>query len=157
MADEQRKDHAVVKIHPPILTLIHMAVVFLLGRFIPFPINVPGLLQPIGLVLGVVGLFLSAGAAWEFGKAHTTLDPHGTVTSLVTSGIYGFSRNPIYLGFVLMVIGIPLYLANYWGVIISPFLIILFNRLVIQHEEIYLVEKFQEAYASYKSRVRRWL
>lgn len=154
---ERSKDHADVKIHPPILTLVHLAVALLLGRFIPLPLNVPDLLQPVGLALGIIGFLLGARAAWQFNKAHTTLDPHGSVTSLVTSGIYRMSRNPIYLGFVFMIIGIPLYFDNYWGIIVAPVLVILFNRLVVEYEEIYLKQKFRDVYTSYKSRVRRWL
>lgn len=150
-------DHANVKIHPPVLLVIHIGIAFLLGRFIPLPLAVPDALRPIGLALGVIGFLLGASAAWQFTKAHTTLDPHGSVTSLVTSGVYRVSRNPIYLGFVLMVIGIPLYFGNYWGIIIAPVMVILFNRLVIEHEEAYLEKKFGDVYTSYKSGVRRWL
>ena len=152
----EQKDHANVKIHPPLLLLIHIAAAFLLGRFIPLPLGLPAL-RPIGLALGILGFLLGASAAWEFNKAHTTLDPHRYVTSLVTSGVYRLSRNPIYLGFVLMVIGIPLYFGNYWGIILVPILMVLFNRLVVEHEEVYLEKKFRDAYTSYKSRVSRWL
>src|SRR5574341_1994087 len=143
---KEREDHANVKIHTPVLLLIPIAVAFLLGRFIPLPGDVPDSLRPIGLALGMIGFLLGASAAWQFSKARTTLDPHGSVTSLITSGIYRVSRNPIYLGFVLMVIGIPLYFGYYWGIIVAPILAILFNHLVIKHEEAYLEKKFGDVY-----------
>jgi protein-S-isoprenylcysteine O-methyltransferase Ste14 len=90
-------------------------------------------------------------------RAQTTLDPHGSVSTIVTSGPYRFSRNPIYLGFLCLLIGFPFIFRNYWGLILSPLLIVLMNTLVIQHEEAYLEKKFGEAYTGYKSRVRRWL
>ena len=85
------------------------------------------------------------------------MDPYHPVSSIVTSGIYGFSRNPIYLGFLLMVIGIPLIGGIYWGMILAPIFILLCNRLVIEHEEAYLGKKFGTTYTDYQSRVRRWL
>jgi protein-S-isoprenylcysteine O-methyltransferase Ste14 len=79
------------------------------------------------------------------------------VAQVVTSGIYRFTRNPIYLGFLLAVIGLPLNSGFYWGIIVAPFYILLMNRLVIQHEEAYLTRKFGKAYTDYTSQVRRWL
>ena len=90
-------------------------------------------------------------------QAHTTLDPHGSVSEIVTGGVFGISRNPIYLGFVCLLIGFPFIFGIYWGLILSPLFIILMNTLVIQHEEAYLEKKFGDGYARYKSRVRRWL
>ena len=107
--------------------------------------------------LGFVGFLLGIGALNEFRKARTTLDPHGSVKNLVTSGIYRFTRNPIYLGFLLMVIGVPLNFGLYWGIGMVPFYIILMNRLIIEREENYLEKKFKNAYTNYKSQVRRWL
>ncbi len=90
-------------------------------------------------------------------KARTTLDPHGSVSEIVTSGPYRFSRNPIYLGFVCLLIGFPFIFRTYWGLILSPLFIVLMNTLVIRHEEAYLEQKFKGVYTSYQSRVRRWL
>jgi protein-S-isoprenylcysteine O-methyltransferase Ste14 len=90
-------------------------------------------------------------------QAHTTLDPHGSVTEIVTNGPYRFSRNPIYLGFVCFLVGFTFIFRTYWGLILSPVLIILLYQLVIKYEEAYLEQKFGEVYTNYKSRVRRWL
>lgn len=90
-------------------------------------------------------------------RARTTVDPHGSVSEIVTGGVFGISRNPIYLGFVCLLIGFPFIFGIYWGLILSPLFIILMNKLVIQHEEAYLEKKFGEVYTNYKSRVRRWL
>ena len=56
-----------------------------------------------------------------------------------------------------MVIGLPLNSGLIWGIILAPLYIIVMTRLVIEHEEAYLERKFKDQYASYKSRVRRWL
>ena len=108
-------------------------------------------------MLVFAGLGFAFSAVSQFGKVRTTLDPHGSVSAIVTSGPYRFSRNPIYLGFVLTLIGLPLALGNAWGVVLSPLLMVSLYRLVIKHEEAYLEGKFKDVYSSYKSRVRRWL
>ncbi|HEY5731291.1 MAG TPA: isoprenylcysteine carboxylmethyltransferase family protein [Anaerolineales bacterium] len=151
------KDHAEVKIHPPVLALIYLVIVYLVKRYIPISLVVPDVLRNIGITLVVIGIMLGFGVVWEFGKSRTTLNPHGSVTSIVTSGVFRFSRNPIYLGFVLMLIGFPLYTGTYWGLFFAPLLVISFNELVIQYEEAYLEKKFGDEYTSFKSRVRRWL
>ncbi len=154
---ETQTDHADVKIQPPVLLLLHLFAGLALGWLIPIPLVPPQGLQKFGLALAFAGFLLGAAAAVEFNRKHTTLDPHGLVSTLVTSGIYRFTRNPIYLGFVMMVIGVPLYLNNYWGIVLAAILVILFNALVICHEEAYLEKKFGDEYAGYRSRVRRWL
>jgi protein-S-isoprenylcysteine O-methyltransferase Ste14 len=153
----EQTDHANVKIPPPVVTLLLIVAAFLLARFVPFPFAVPPIVEYIGLALVVIGFLLGLGAVIAFRRARTTLDPNHPVSSIVTSGVYGFSRNPIYLGFLLMVIGIPLNSGTYWGIILAPIFILLCNKLVIEHEEAYLEKKFGETYSSYKSRVRRWL
>jgi protein-S-isoprenylcysteine O-methyltransferase Ste14 len=151
------KDHADVKIHPPILVVIHIVVAYVLGQLIPLPFAVSPLVENIGFAFVVMGFLLGVGALLEFRRAHTTLDPHGNVSEIVTGGIYRFSRNPIYLGFALMILGIPLNSGIYWGVVLVPVFILFCTQLVIRHEEAYLEKKFGDFYTSYKSRVRRWL
>jgi len=151
------KDHADVKIAPPILTVLHIVAAYLLAWFFPLPFAVSPIVENIGFALVVVGFLFGSGAFIEFRRARTTLDPHGSVASIVTSGVYRFSRNPIYVGFLLMVIGIPLNSGTYWGVVLAPIFFLLCNRLVIEREEAYLEKKFGDVYTSYKSRVRRWL
>jgi protein-S-isoprenylcysteine O-methyltransferase Ste14 len=139
----EHKDHANVRIAPPIL--------------IPLPFAVPRIVEYIGFALVVIGFLFGLGAVLAFRRARTTLDPYHPVSSIVTSGIYRFSRNPIYFGFLLMVIGIPLNTGTYWGIILAPIFILLCNKLVIEREETYLEEKFGKTYTSYMSSVRRWL
>lgn len=157
MAKEQDHPNISPNIHPPVLVLIYIAVAYLLGWFIRIPYDVPVLLRNIGFSFTVIGFLLGVAAFIEFRKARTTLDPHGSARQLVTSGVYRFTRNPIYLGFLLMVIGLPLNSGFYWGLLVAPFYVTTMNRLVIEREEDYLQKKFKDAYTSYTSRVRRWL
>jgi protein-S-isoprenylcysteine O-methyltransferase Ste14 len=153
----EHKDHADVKIHPPILLSFHLCAAFGLNWLLPLPVVFPKILVWIGYALVLIGLGLAFSAASGFMRARTTLDPHGSVSNIVTSGPYRFSRNPIYLGFSCLLIGFPWIFRTYWGLIFSPVFVVLINTLVIQYEEAYLEKKFGEQYTRYKSRVRRWL
>ena len=151
------KDHASVKIHPPILLFIHVGAVFILNRLFPILITIPRIFDWMGYGLVLVGLGFAFRAMGRFRQAHTTLDPHGSVSAIVTEGPYRISRNPIYLGLLCTLIGLPLVLGTFWGAVLSPVFVMTMNQLVIKHEEAYLEEKFEDVYSSYKSRVRRWL
>jgi len=157
MAKEQDHPNISPMIHPPLVALMFIVIAYFLGRFAALPFSAPLILRYIGLVLTFFGFLLGIAAFFEFRKARTTLDPHGSVKHVVTSGIYRFTRNPIYLGFLFMVIGLPLNSGLYWGFVLAPFYIFMMNRLIIQREEAYLEQKFGKAYTSYTSRVRRWL
>lgn len=156
---EKQNDHPNINknIHPPIVVLIYIIVAILLGRFVQIPFATPVVLRKIGFALAFIGFLMGVGAFIEFRKARTTLDPHGSVKAVVTNGVYRITRNPIYLGFLLMVIGLPLNSGTYWGILIAPFYIVTMNRLVIEREEYYLEKKFKDEYTGYRSRVRRWL
>ena len=144
-------------VHPPVIALIFIAVAYLFGRFVPLPFIAPVWVRYTGLALTFTGFLLGVGALIEFRRARTTLDPHGSARKVVSSGIYRFSRNPIYLGFLLMVIGLPLNSGMYWGIVMAPLYMMTMTHLVIEREETYLEKKFKGQYADYKSSVRRWL
>lgn len=157
MPKEQDRPNISPMVHPPVVALMFIVIAYFLGRFVPLPFSAPAILRYVSLALTFVGFLLGVGAFLEFRKANTTLDPHGSAKQLVTSGIYRFTRNPIYLGFLLIVIGLPLNSGLYWGIVLAPFYVFMMNRLIIQHEEAYLGRKFGKSYSSYTSRVRRWL
>lgn len=155
----EKQDHPNINrnIHPPVLMLSHLLAAFLLNWLFPLRFASPKPLEWVGYIFVLTGLGFAFSAVSQFTKVDTTLDPHGSVSAIVTSGPYRFSRNPIYLGFVCTLIGLPLALGNYWGIVLSPVLMLVMYRLVIRHEEAYLEKKFGEHYAGYRSRVRRWL
>lgn len=158
MSEKQKDSPEIHKnIHPPFVALFYIFIAMMIGRFVPMPFEIPTMVQNIGLGLTFIGFLLGVGAFLEFRRARTTLDPHGSVKTLVTGGIYKLTRNPIYLGFLLMVIGFPLTFGSLWGVVVAPFFIVTLSRLVIEKEEAYLEKKFKGEYTDYSSRVRRWL
>ena len=156
MTDEP-KNLTGVRIPPPILTLIHLLAAFLLGFLLPLPLPQPGWLPVAGWVIVLAGLALAFWAVAHFRKARTTLDPHGGTTAIVTGGPYRYTRNPIYVAYLCLLVGFPLVLDMYWGLILAPLLVVLMTRLVIQPEETYLATHFGQPYLDYKARVRRWL
>jgi protein-S-isoprenylcysteine O-methyltransferase Ste14 len=157
MAKEQDHPNISPIVHPPLVAVFFIVLAYFLGRFVPLPFAIPPALQYVGLALTFVGFLLGIGAFIEFRKARTTLNPHGSAKQLVTAGIYRYTRNPIYLGFLLMVIGFPLNSGVIWGLVLAPFYMMTMSRLVIEKEEAYLERKFGKTYVSYTSRVRRWL
>ena len=157
MAKEMDHPNISPMVHPPLVAVFFIVLAYFLGRFVPLPFAIPPILQYFGLALTFIGFLLGIGAFLEFRKARTTLDPHGSAKHLVTSGIYRFTRNPIYLGFLLMVIGFPLNSGVIWGLVLAPFYMMTMSRVVIEREEAYLERKFKGQYTSYTSRVRRWL
>ena len=156
---EKQMDHPNINknIHPPFVALFYIFIALVLGRVIVTPFVMPQIARNIGLMLTFIGFLFGVGAFIEFRKARTTLDPHGSVKTLVMNGIYRITRNPIYFGFLLMVIGFPLNYGHFWGFLTAPFYIVSMNQLVIEKEEAYLEKKFKEQYTAYRLRVRRWL
>jgi protein-S-isoprenylcysteine O-methyltransferase Ste14 len=154
---DQTKDHADVKFHPPVLMGIHLAAALLLGWLVPLPLPVQVFVYSIGWIVVILGLAAAFGGLRQLIRAHTSPNPHAPTTSVVTTGVYRFTRNPIYIGYLCMLIGIPLVFGNYWGLALSPLQVVLFNRLIIRHEEAYLSGKFGAEYLDYKHKVRRWL
>ena len=152
---EKANDNANVRIHPPVLMAIHLAAVFLLGWLVP--ITLPQWVEFIGWGVVVFGLVAAFSGLRQLIRAHTSPDPHAPTTSVVTTGVYRFTRNPIYLGYFCMTLGLPLIFGNVWGLVAAPVQAYLFNRLIITREESYLSGKFEQDYLDYKSKVRRWV
>ncbi len=150
-------DHAQVALPPSLLFLGYLLSAFLLQWAVPFRIPRPDLFRVLGGLLVIAGFLLAAAAIREMRNMHTTPDPHRAVAALVTAGPYRFTRNPIYLGFLLVYLGFTLLGGTLWGLLLSPFLLGTVTRWIIHAEESYLADKFPEAYIPYISHVRRWL
>lgn len=109
-------------------------------------------------ISGVGILFVLAGG-YAFRKAKTTVNPtQPTATSsIVTSGIYRISRNPMYVGFLLVLTGLAVFLSHVLPLLFLPAFVLYMNRFQISPEERVLLAKFGADYESYKQAVRRWL
>jgi protein-S-isoprenylcysteine O-methyltransferase Ste14 len=150
-------DQARVKIPAPILAMIHITMAVLLGWLVPLPIPAPPFVQWLGLGLAALGFILGVLALIEFRRVRPARDLKKNAQGLVTSGVYRYTRNPIYLGFVLMLIGLPLNMGIYWGVILVWPFVTFTNNMIIKHEEDHLRKEFKDQFVDYCSHVRRWL
>ena len=154
---KEQNQTAGIPIPPPLLMAIFLIVALLFGWKLPIPIPFPGWMKLVGWALLLLGLGLGASAIRSMRKAHTSPDTSKPSTDIVMDGPFRYSRNPIYLSFVLTVISLPLIFGYYWGAILSPITMDAYNRLIIEREETYLERRFNQKYLDYKSRVRRWL
>lgn len=154
-AAQDPNDHPSVKIAPPILALVHLVIAFVLGWLLP--IMLPDWVAYAGIALVIGGMVLAFLALNQLVHAQTSPDPYAPTTAVVTSGVYQYSRNPIYVGYLCAVMGFPLLIGSPWGLFTLPLQLLLFNKLVIEFEEKYLAQKFGQAYAAYTESVRRWL
>jgi len=110
-----------------------------------------------GAVLLLVSIILFAASANGFRRAGTPVPTSAPTSALVTTGVHGLSRNPIYLGFVVFHLGLAV-LLNSWGLLATLVPSVLLLRFgVIAREEAYLLQKFGSAYEEYRARVPRWL
>ncbi len=148
-----------LKIPPVALVLLLGALMWLSARAAPaLGFSLPaGPILAASLALGG-GLIAIQGVA-SFRRASTTVTPlHPETTSaLVTSGIYRWTRNPMYLGMLLLLLGWSLFLANALAFIFPAAFVPLMNRLQILPEESVLAAIFGSGFADYQSKVRRWL
>jgi protein-S-isoprenylcysteine O-methyltransferase Ste14 len=110
----------------------------------------------VGLVLLAAGIVLPVLAGRRFTKAGTYVNPYKPVRQVVTSGVYRYVRNPMYVGLMLMTAAIGIAFASDWTLLmIIPLALILRNGVVLR-EERYLEKKFGDEYRSYKASVPRW-
>jgi protein-S-isoprenylcysteine O-methyltransferase Ste14 len=110
-----------------------------------------------GFILVLAGLALVFTAAVQFRRAGTNVETWKPSTNLVTTGVYRFSRNPIYVGLTLIYLGVTLLTDSLVALVLLPLVLIFIRFGVIEREERYLEIKFGEAYREYKGRVRRWI
>lgn len=147
------------KIPPPVIALLCAALAWLLARITPtFALILPARI-PIIIVLVVIGVSLSLSGMRAFRSADTTVNPLAPeqASSIVRSGPYRFTRNPMYLGLALVLLGICAYFAHPLSVLAVVVFVAYITRFQIIPEERLLLEKFGEPYARYKRSVRRWL
>ena len=113
----------------------------------------------ISLIILCLGIFIIAIGGYTFRKENTTVNPmHPELTtSLVTNGIYSFSRNPMYIGFLAWLLACALFLGNITNALLFPFYILLVNKLYIAPEEEALQKIFSDEFDKYKNEVGRWI
>lgn len=144
-----------VRIPPPVMVALVLLLAWGLGRVVPLPVGaaLPGL----GIAVVVLGLGLILWALAVMLRAGTNPRPDKPDAALVEAGPFRFSRNPVYLGLVVVAAGLALRWGDLWGWLAVPVSLVLLDRLVIAREEVYLAARFGPAYEAYRRRVRRWM
>ena len=151
------KDAARVIAPPPVIFVGALFVAWFTRSLISFKLFP----KPYNISLGVgfilLGLLLAVVTSLTLLRAKTALNPYRTTTTVITSGPFRISRNPIYLGLTLAYLGIAFAFDLTTAIALLPVVIVVMNWGVISREEAYLEAKFGEEYLRYKENVRRWL
>jgi protein-S-isoprenylcysteine O-methyltransferase Ste14 len=148
-----------LRIPPLALTFLFALVMYGVSWAVPYGwVHVPAktvVASGMALLGGLVALV----GVIEFRRNNTTVNPMSPSGSsaLVSSGIYRYSRNPMYLGFLLMLVGWSIYLANSFTVLFLPLFVMYMNQCQIRPEERVLEEVFGHRFQAFKVSVRRWI
>jgi protein-S-isoprenylcysteine O-methyltransferase Ste14 len=148
-----------VFIPPPLFyVLIFIAAVFI-QKIIPINDKLFHLLtiKVMGVILLIVALFFLVRSLRQFLLTKNTLILIKPASSLQTNGIYGMTRNPMYVGLAIVYLGITCFIGNWWNIILFQVLFIIVQEYIIKREEKYLQFEFGQGYSDYKRTVRRWL
>ena len=151
-------DRAEVAIRPPVLLLVAVAVGYGVDLFYPLPFLSPGFPALwVGVGVWSAGVVLAVIAIIELDRAGTGVDTHTPTQAIVETGIYRYSRNPIYLGAHLGLVGVAVAFDSLWllATLVPFYAVIRYG--VVAREESYLEAKFGDSYRGYKARVRRWM
>jgi protein-S-isoprenylcysteine O-methyltransferase Ste14 len=145
---------------PPLLFLAALLLGLASDRLLPWPLVIPGTHPAYWMSAGAmifVGLALGAAGIRNFSRAETPVPTNEPTRVLVTTGIHGWTRNPIYLGMFLVYGGIGIAARSPWTLMLILPLAITIRYGVVAREERYLETRFGVAYRAYKASVRRWL
>ena len=148
-----------LKVPPPVLMLLFAVTMWLLSMSAPpLTLALPWRI-PVALILWSAGIAIALAALFEFLRAKTTVNPLSpeAASAIVTSGIYRYSRNPMYVGLLLALIGWDVWLSHLLAFALLPFFILYINRFQIEPEERALSTKFGGLFRDYRRSVRRWL
>jgi protein-S-isoprenylcysteine O-methyltransferase Ste14 len=148
-----------VKIPPPAVAAAIALAMWGTSRLAPL-VRMPGAWRPgLSLALLLAGLVLSAAGVLAFRGARTTVNPTKPerTSSLVTSGVYRFTRNPMYLGIVCLLVAWAVFLSSGWALLGAVAFVLYITRFQITPEERALAKLFGSEFAAYQARVRRWL
>ena len=157
--DVESQDGAAVRFPPPFVPVIGLGVGVLLEGWIwPLEMVIPSALRfGLGGALVAAGLALMMAAFGLFRSTGQDPKPWESTPEIISTGIYGHTRNPMYVSMGLLQAGIGVLLTNAWVVALVPVTWWIIYLIAIRHEEAYLAGKFGNVYLDYKTTVRRWL
>lgn len=145
---------------PPIIFLAVLLAALGLGAIWPLglaPLASAGWLRITGIGFAAIGIVLDVSAMLAMRRARTNILPHRGADQLVTGGVFALTRNPIYLGNTLLLVGVGLVLSSAWMLAAALVAAVLVDRLAIRREERHLAARFGPAFVDYAARVPRWI
>ena len=142
-------------LRPPLVFLFAILVGIVLNRIWPLRFR-PATLAPLAPIAIVCAVLLFLLSFREFHAASTSVRGSERTTTIVRTGPYRFSRNPIYLSFILLVLGLSVWLNDLWLLVTLVPAVGFIAAIVIPREERFLERNFNDQYSSYKAAVRRW-
>jgi protein-S-isoprenylcysteine O-methyltransferase Ste14 len=153
------RDNANVRFPPPLIYLGALLLGIFIGRAVIVPsfATQPHLRVLVGSAVILIGVIVNFAGAGLFMRHRTAIIPHKPASRLVTTGVYQWTRNPMYLGMALLYCGLAILFDSIVALLLLPFVLLIIQTQVIAKEEAYLERAFGEEYRSYKSRVRRWI
>jgi protein-S-isoprenylcysteine O-methyltransferase Ste14 len=148
-----------LKIPPPAYALIIGFLMWSLNKYFPVVHFISSPWNKIGLVLIALAFTMDLSSLFLFFKKHTTPSPFtpDNASALVTTGLYKMTRNPMYVGLLIILAGYGVWLGSLMPFVLLPVFYGLITHMQIKPEEAILEKKFGQEYLDYKSRVRRWL
>lgn len=150
-----QRDHPRIIAPAPLLYLA--AFVLVMHWNWPLPVLNHAVLAWIGRAILVLGLALNLWGVWSMKRHRTPINPYRPVQTVVTTGAFRISRNPLYVGLDLILLGLVLILDSVWALAVLLVLLAVMHFGVILPEERYLEAKFGEKYNRYRATVRRYL
>jgi protein-S-isoprenylcysteine O-methyltransferase Ste14 len=151
------QDRPGVPIAPPLLFVIPIVASLVFEWLFPTSLVHASLRWIAGALFFAAGIALDVSGFMTQKRAGTDPIPFHPSTCIVTRGLYRFTRNPMYIGFALLTLGLAILVDSAWMLLALPIGLILIDRIVVAREERYLERKFGEEYLNYKRRVRRWI
>jgi protein-S-isoprenylcysteine O-methyltransferase Ste14 len=153
-----KADRTGIVVPPPLLFAGPFFIGWFIGRRWPWSLLMDrSAAIAIGAAFFAVGAGVAIAAVRRFRSADTTVLPFGGTARIVTSGVYRWTRNPMYLGMALAYVGGSFVVNSGWCVVLLPVAVVLVQRLAIRPEERYLTRKFGDSYTRYCTHVRRWM
>ena len=148
-----------LKIPPPLVAVITASAMYGVASLLPVLALSPSVRVGSALALAVAGASFDLVGLMAFRRAKTTVNPMAPQrsTTVVSTGVYRFTRNPMYLGLVFFLLAWAVYLASAWALLGVPVFMAYITRFQIQPEERVLAARFGKSYTDYCARVRRWL
>jgi protein-S-isoprenylcysteine O-methyltransferase Ste14 len=145
---------------PPVIYVAAVAVAILAHWLMPLPwlpIQLAEFFFAVGWLVVAGAIAIDIAAMRAMSRARTTIMPHRGSDHLVTGGPFSFTRNPLYLGNTMLMVGVGLISGILWFILLAPIAAFVTQKLAIEREERHLELRFGKKFRDYSKKVRRWI